>query len=160
MSGLNRRGPLQRLVAIKQDWENHSRRAVDRYAALMTQVEALRVEVSALEVEIRRTEGSDMPPAQKNARVRGLASRASESYGHMLSLMRQAAEIYPAVLTRPLDIPHTFSRRDRERLIDLPERPPSLSRREIGRMILVALAVVLVLFLLGRLLLVPLPPTH
>src|SRR5688500_10132324 len=101
--------PLRKLAEIKRSWDCHTRDSVARYAAMMTMVEALRVEVSALEVEIRRTERSNLPPAYKNARIRGLASRSSESYGQMLSLMRQAADVYPAVVTQPLDVPHTFS---------------------------------------------------
>jgi hypothetical protein len=118
---------------------------------MMTQVEALRVEVSALEVEIRRTERSGLPPAYKNARIRGLASRASESYGQMLSLLRQAADVYPAVLIQPLDIPHSFTRREREDLIHIPERPPSLGRREVVVFIAIGVGLVVIGMLLSRL---------
>jgi hypothetical protein len=143
--------PLQKLVEIKQNWQSHTKSSVARYAAMMTQVEALRVEVSALEVEIRRTEQSALPPAHKNARIRGLASRAAESYGLMLSILRQAADVYPAVLTQPMEIPHTFTRRERERLIHLPERPPALNRREIGILIAIGVGLVLAAVLLSEL---------
>jgi hypothetical protein len=142
--------PLQKLVEIKQNWDCYTRNSVDRYAAMMTQVEAMRVEVSALEMEIRRTERSNLPPAHKNARIRGLASRASETYGQMLSVLRQAADVYPAVLTRPMDIPHTFTRRERERIIYLPERPPALNRREIGVLIAIGTGLVLAAILLSE----------
>jgi len=113
----------------------------------MTQVEALRVEVSALEAEIRRTEHSTLAGAHKDARIRGLASRAAESYGRMLSLLREAADTYPAILTEPLDIPHSFSRRERERLIELPECPPGPGRRDIGVFIAIGVTFVLVAML-------------
>jgi hypothetical protein len=143
--------PLQKLVAIKRSWDNHTRDAVARYAAMMTMVEALRVEVSALEVEIRRTEQSDLPPAHKNARIRGLASRSSESYGQMLSLMRQAADVYPAVVTHQMEIPHRFSRRERERLIHIPERPPALNRREVGVLVAIGTLLLMAAVLLSEL---------
>ena len=124
--------PIRKLSQIKESLRSHTRDRFARYAALLTQVEALRVEVSALETEIRRTERSSLPAAYKAARIRGLASRSAESYGRMLSLLREAADVYPAVLTHPLDIPHTFTQTQRERLIDLPERPPPLPRRDLG----------------------------
>jgi hypothetical protein len=142
--------PLQKLVAIKKNWESYTRSSLRRYEAMMTQVEALRVEVSALEMEIRRTESSDLPPAHKNARIRGLASRASESYGQMLCVLRQAGEAYPALLNRPLEIPHTFSRRERERLIYLPERPPAFDRREVGVIIAMGAGLVMTAMLLSE----------
>jgi hypothetical protein len=71
----------------------------------------------------------------------------------MLSLLRQAAEVYPAVLTQPLDIPHSFTPGQRARLIELPERPPSLPRRDLG--IFIALGVA---FFLGTVLLSELYP--
>jgi hypothetical protein len=145
--------PIQRLARIKENLESHTRDRFVRYAALLTQVEALRVEVSALEAEIRHTERSSLPTAHKAARIRGLASRSAESYGRMLSLLREAAEIYPAVLTQPLDIPHTFTPQQRERLIDLPERPPPVPRRDLG--IFIALGVA---FFLGTVLLSELYP--
>jgi hypothetical protein len=153
---------LQKLVEIKQNWESHTRSSLRRYEAMMTQVEALRVEVSALEVEIRRTERSDLPPAHKNARIRGLASRASESYGQMLCVLRQAAEVYPALLTRPLDVPHTFSRRERERLIYLPERPPAFNRREVGVMVAIGAGLVMAAMLFSEVfpVLSSFPPPH
>src|ERR671938_59109 len=110
--------PLQKLTEIRQSWHSHTRDRLAEYAATMTQVEALRVEVSALEAEIRRTERSSLPAAHKDARIRGLASRAAESYGRMLSLLREAADTYPAIVTQPLEIPHSFSRRDREQWIE------------------------------------------
>src|SRR2546421_11823135 len=122
--------PLQKLTEIKQGWRSHTQERLARYAATMTQVEALRVEVSALEAEIRRTERSNLAAAHKNARVQGLASRAAESYGRMLSLLREAADTYPAILAEPLEIPHSFSRQEREQLIHLPEHPPRLGRRD------------------------------
>jgi hypothetical protein len=143
--------PLQKLVEIKQSWASHTRNSMHRYEAMMTQVEALRVEVSALEMEIRRTERSDLPPAHKTARIRGLASRASESYGQMLCVLRQAADIYPAILTRPLDVPHTFSQRERESLIYLPERPPTFNRREVGVFVAIGVALLMAAMLLSEL---------
>lgn len=143
--------PLQKLVEFKQNWDSHTRSSMHRYEAMMTQVEALRVEVSALEVEIRRTERSDLPPAHKNARIRGLASRASESYGQMLCVLRQAADVYPALMTRPLDIPTTFSQRERERIIYLPERPPLFHRREAGIMVAIAAVLVVAAMLISEL---------
>src|SRR6266849_3401974 len=101
----NSMSPIQRLSQIKENLRSHTRDRYARYAAMLTQVEALRVEVSALEAEIRRTERSSLMPAHKDARIRGLASRAAESYGRMLCLLREAADIYPAVLTELLDIP-------------------------------------------------------
>src|SRR5438034_11802687 len=93
--------PLQKLVEFQQSWHSHTRDRAARYAATMTQVEALRVELSALEAEIRRTHRSGLAPAHRAARIRGLASRAAESYGRMLALLREAAVISPAVLTEP-----------------------------------------------------------
>jgi hypothetical protein len=145
--------PIGKLSLFKESWNSHMRDRYARYAALLTQVEALRVEVSVLEAEIRRTERSLLPAAHKAARVRGLASRSAESYGRMLSLLREAADVYPAVLTQPLDIPHSFSTREREHLIDLPERPPSVPRRDLG--IFIALGVA---FFLGTVLLSELYP--
>jgi hypothetical protein len=145
--------PIQRLSQMKRDWSSHTRDRYARYAAMLTQVEALRVEVSALEAEIRRTERASLSAAHKAARIRGLASRSAESYGRMLSLLREAADTYPAVLTQPLDIPHTFTPLQRERLIDLPERPPALPRRDRG--LLIALCVA---FFLGTVLLSELYP--
>ena len=79
------------------------------------------------------------------------ASRSSESYGQMLSLMRQAADVYPAIVTQPMDIPHTFSKRERERLIHLPERPPALTRREVGVLIVIGSVLVMAAILLSKL---------
>jgi hypothetical protein len=143
--------PLQKLVEFRQSWHSHTRDRAARYAATMTQVEALRVEVSALEAEIRRTERSGLTPAHKDARIRGLASRAAESYGRILSLLREAADIYPAVLTEPLDIPHRFSEKERRQLIQLPERPPSLGRLEIGVLVAAGVAFVVAAMLLSKL---------
>jgi len=145
--------PIQRLSQFRESLRSHERDRYARYRTILTQVEALRVEVSALEAEIRRTEQASLPAAHKAARVRGLASRASESYGRMLSLLREAAETYPALLTRPLDVPHSFTPAQRERLIDLPERPPALPRRDLGIFIAIA-----VLFFLGSILLSELYP--
>jgi hypothetical protein len=142
---------LLRLTEIKQGWQSHTRACLLKYTATMTQVEALRVEVSALEAEIRRTERSSLSQAHKDARIRGLASRAAESYGRMLSLLREAAESYPAVVAQPLDIPHSFTRRERAELIHLPERPPRLGRREVSIFILIGVAVLLAGILLSRL---------
>ncbi len=143
--------PLEKLTEIQHNWHSHTRDRMARYAATMTQVEALRVEVSALEAEIRRTERSSLGTAHKDARIRGLASRAAESYGRMLSLLREAAESYPAILIEPLEIPHTFSRRERELLIELPERPPSLVCRDVGVVIALGVAFVLCAMLLSKL---------
>jgi hypothetical protein len=154
--------PLQKLVAFRQSWHSHTRDRAARYAATMTQVEALRVEVSALEAEIRRTERSTLAPAHKDARIRGLASRAAESYGRMLSLLREAADIYPAVLTEPLDIPHRFSEEERRHLVRLPERPPSLVRLELGVVVAAGVAFVLAAILLSKLypVIVPMAGLH
>ena len=143
--------PLQKLSEIRQSWYCHHRDRMDRYAATMTQVEALRVEVSALEAEIRRTERSSLAPAHKAARIRGLAIRAAESYGRMLCLLREAADIYPAVLNRPLNIPHSFSQREREQLIHLPERPPSCGHREVGVLVAIGAGFILAAMLLSEL---------
>lgn len=143
--------PLQRLTEFKKSWHGHTRDRFARYVAIMTQVEALRVEVSTLEAEIRRTERSSLPGAHKDARIRGLASRAAESYGRMLSLLREAADTYPAVITRPLDIPHSFSRREREKWVDLPERPPGPGQRDIGLFIAIGVAFVFIAILLSGL---------
>lgn len=151
ISDQTKMSPLQKFVEIRQSWHSHTQDRLARYAATMTQVEALRVEVSALEAEIRRTERSDLPAAHKDARIRGLASRAAESYGCMLSLLREAADIYPALVTAPLEIPHSFSRQERERLISLPERPPSRSRREVGVLIAIGAAFLLVVILMSML---------
>src|SRR5207249_2637716 len=124
--------PLQRLAELRQSWQSHTQDSLSRYKATMTQVEALRVEVSSLEAEIRRTEQSALPRAHKDARIRGLASRAAESYGRMLSLLREAAESYPALITQPLEIPHSFSRRERERQVRLPERPTHIGTRDVS----------------------------
>jgi hypothetical protein len=140
--------PLQKLTEMKQSWHCDRRDRLARYRATMIQVEALRVEVSALEAEIRRTEQSNVAPAYKDARIRGLASRAAESYGRMLSLLREAAETYPAILNEPLEIPHSFTPEERERLIHLPERPPGLGRREVGLFFFTGVG-----FLLGAILL-------
>lgn len=143
--------PLVKLTEIRQNWQSHTRDRMQRYAATMTQVEALRVEVSALEAEIRRTERSSVPPAYKDARIRGLASRSAESYGRMLSLLREAADTYPAVVAQPLDIPHSFSQQERAELIQLPERPPALGRREVSIFILIGIGVLLAGIVLSRL---------
>jgi hypothetical protein len=145
--------PIRKLSQITESLRSHTQDRLVHYTALLTQVEALRVEVSALEAEIRRTERSSLPAAHKAARIRGLASRSSESYGRMLSLLRQAADVYPAVLVQPLDIPHSFTPSQREQLIDLPERPPALPRRDLG--IFIALGVA---FFLGTILLSELYP--
>ena len=154
--------PIQKLTEIKKSWHGHTQDRLARYVALMTQVEALRVEVSALEAEIRRTERSTLAAAHKDARIRGLASRAAESYGRMLSLLREAADTYPAILTEPLDIPHSFSRRERERLIELLECPPGPGRRDIGVFIAIGVTFVLVAMLLSRLhpVVITLPALH
>src|SRR3954466_16266650 len=123
--------PLRKMTEIRQSWRSHARDSLRRYAATMTRVEALRVEVSTLEAEIRRTEGSSLPRAHKDARIRGLASRASESYGQMLSLLREAADMYPAFAAEPLDIPHSSPRRERERQVRLPERPSRIGLRDV-----------------------------
>ena len=143
--------PIHKLTEFKQSWSGHTRDRLARYAATMTQVEALRVEVSALEAEIRRTERSALAPAHKDARIRGLASRAAESYGRMLSLLREAADTYPAVVTHPFDIPHTFSRREREQLIELPERPPGPGRRDIRMFVVIGIGFVFLAIVLSRL---------
>jgi hypothetical protein len=151
--------PVQKLTEIRQSWQRHTRDRLHRYAAMMTQVEALRVEVSSLEAEIRRTERSSLTPVHKDARIRGLASRSAESYGRMLSLLREAAEIYPSIVAEPLDIPHSFSRRERAELIQLPERPPGLGRREVSVFLLIGIAALLAGILLTQLypVLVPFP---
>jgi hypothetical protein len=143
--------PIQKLTEIKKSWRGHTRDRLARYVATMTQVEALRVEVSALEAEIRRTERSSLPAAHKDARIRGLASRAAESYGQMLSLLREAAETYPTIITQPLEIPHSFSRREREEWIELPERPPSPGRRDIGLFIALGVGFFFLAILLSKL---------
>ena len=143
--------PIRTLSEILERWNNHTRDRCSRYAALLTQVEALRVEVSVLEAEIRRTERSSLTAAHKAARIRGLASRSAESYGRMLSLLREAAEIYPAIVASPLDIPHTFTRKERERLIHLPERPAALGRRDLGVFLAIAVGFVLGTMLLSEL---------
>lgn len=143
--------PLHKLTKFKKSWRGHTQDRLDRYVAILTQVEALRVEVSALEAEIRRTERSSLAAAHKDARIRGLASRAAESYGRMLSLLHEAADTYPAVITAPLDIPHSFSRRERERLIELPECPPGPGRRDIGMFIALGIAFVFIAMLLSKL---------
>lgn len=143
--------PLQKLTDFKKSWHGHTRDRFARYVAIMTQVEALRVEVSTLEAEIRRTERSALPSAHKDARIRGLASRAAESYGRMLSLLREAADTYPAIITQPLDIPHSFSRREREKWVELPERPPGPGRRDIGLFIAIGIAFVFIAILLSGL---------
>jgi hypothetical protein len=143
--------PLQILTEIRQSWQSHARDRLQRYTATMTQVEALRVEVSALEAEIRRTEHASISPAYKDARIRGLAIRSAESYGRMLSLLREAADIYPSVVAQPFDIPHSFSRQERAELIQLPERPPGLGRRELSIFLLIGAGVLLAGILLTRL---------
>jgi hypothetical protein len=143
--------PIQKLTEIKKSWHGHTQDRLARYVATMTQVEALRVEVSALEAEIRRTERSTLTAAHKHARICGLASRAAESYGRMLSLLREAADTYPAILIEPLDIPHSFSRRERERLIELPECPPGPGRWDIGVVVAIAVGFVLIAILLSTL---------
>jgi|SRR6266542_1872763 hypothetical protein len=143
--------PLQRLTEIKQSWRSHTRDCLSRYTATMTRVEALRVEVSTLEAEIRRTECSSLPRAHKDARIRGLASRASESYGQMLSLLREAAEIYPAIVAEPLDIPHSFSRRERERQVRLPERPSRIGLRDVSVFMVICLGFTLAAMMLSKL---------
>jgi len=143
--------PIQKLTEIQKNWRGHTQDRLARYVAAMTQVEALRVEVSALEAEIRRTERSTLASAHKDARIRGLASRAAESYGRMLSLLREAADIYPAILTEPLEIPHSFSRREREQLIELPEYRPEPGRRDIGAFIAIGVGFVLIAMLLSKL---------
>jgi hypothetical protein len=154
--------PIQKLTEIKKSWHGHTRDRLARYVATMTKVEALRVEVSTLEAEIRRTEQSSLPMAHKDARIRGLASRAAESYGRMLSLLREAADTYPAIITQPLEIPHSFSRREREQWIELPERPPGPSRRDIGLFIAIGVGFVFVAILLSKIypVVVTLPPMH
>jgi hypothetical protein len=154
--------PLQTIRAIRQHWHNHTQDRLERYAALMRQVEALRVEVSALEAEIRRTERSAYSHAYKDARIRGLASRSAESYGRMLSLLREAADNYPPVVAQPLDIPHSFTRREREAMIQLPERPPSVGRRDLGLVLAISVGFVLLGILLSELYpaLVQLPIAH
>jgi hypothetical protein len=142
---------IQKLTAIKKSWHGHTQDRLARYVATMTQVEALRVEVSALEAEIRRTERSTLTAAHKVARVRGLASRAAESYGRMLSLLREAADTYPALVIEPLEIPHSFSRRERERLIELPECPPGPGRRDVGTFVAIGVGFVLIVMLLSTL---------
>jgi hypothetical protein len=146
--------PIQKLTEIRQSWHSTRRDRLAQYRATMIQVEALRVEVSTLEAEIRRTEQSDLAPAYKDARIRGLASRAAESYGRMLSLLRLASETYPAILNEPLDIPHSFTQEERQRLIYLPERPPALGRREVGMFLITGAG-----FLLGAILLTKLYST-
>ena len=143
--------PIQKLTEIQKNWRGHTQDRLARYVATMTQVEALRVEVSALEAEIRRTERSTLASAHKDARIRGLASRAAESYGRMLSLLREAADIYPAILTEPLEIPHSFSRREREQLIELPEYRPEPGRRDLGAFIAIGVGFVLIAMLLSEL---------
>jgi hypothetical protein len=152
--------PLEKLAEMRRSWRSHTRESIERYTTIMTQVEALRVEVCALEAEIRRTERSNLPEGHKSARIRGLASRAAESYGYMLSLMRQAADVYPAIVTERLEIPHTFTRRERERFVYLPERPPSLRRREVGGLLAIGIVLALAAMLLSELLpaLTHLPP--
>jgi hypothetical protein len=154
--------PLQRLEEIKQNWRSHTENRLHQYAATMRQVEALRVEVSALEVEIRRTECSSLPPAYKDARIRGLASRSAESYGRMLSLLREAADNYPSIVAQPLDIPHTYSQREREQIIQLPERPPRVGRRDLNLVLMVSVGFVLLVMLLSELypVLLRLPVAH
>jgi hypothetical protein len=146
--------PLHKLTEMRQSWHTHTRDCLTRYAATMTKVEALRVEVSALEAEIRQTEGSGLARAHKDARIRGLASRAAESYGRMLSLLREAAEIYPAIVAEPLDIPHSFSPGEREQLVELPEHPPRLARRDLGFLVALGVRFVLAVMLLSTLYLV------
>jgi hypothetical protein len=143
--------PLQKLAELRERWQTHTQDCLSRYAATMTQVEALRVEVSALEAEIRRTERSELPRAHKDARIRGLASRAAESYGRMLSLLREAAETYPALVTQPLEIPHSFSRRERERQVRLPERPTRIGTRDVSIFLVICLAFTLTAMLLSKL---------
>jgi hypothetical protein len=154
--------PLQKLQEIKQNWQSHSQIRLQRYAAMMRQVEALRVEVSALEAEIRRTESSSLSPAHKDARIRGLASRSAETYGRMLSLMREAADNYPSFVAQPLDIPHTYSRREREQLIQLPERPPRVGRRDLSLVLVVSVCFALLAMMLSELypVLLRLPVAH
>lgn len=143
--------PFQRLTEIKKSWDGHTQDRLDQYVATLTQVEALRVEVSELEAEIRRTERSSLAAAHKHARIRGLASRSAESYGRMLFLLREAAETYPAIINSPLDIPHSFSRRERERLIELPERPPAAGRRDLTVVITLGIVFFVVAILLNGL---------
>jgi hypothetical protein len=69
----------------------------------------------------------------------------------MLCVLRQAADVYPAILTRPLDVPHTFSRRERERLIHLPERPPAFNRHEVGIIIAIGAGLVMAAMLFSEL---------
>ena len=69
----------------------------------------------------------------------------------MLSLLREAADIYPAILTEPLEIPHSFSRREREQLIELPEYRPEPGRRDIGAFIAIGVGFVLIAMLLSKL---------